>query len=35
VLDGLVLTALVRGPDDPEALAAGIRPVLLRTVPVA
>jgi hypothetical protein len=28
VLDGLVYTALVRGPDDPEALAAWLRPAL-------
>lgn len=33
VVDGLVLTALVRGPDDPAALAVWIRPALLRAVP--
>ena len=33
VLDGLVMTALVRGPDDPEALAAWIRPVVRRMLP--
>lgn len=30
VLDGLVLTALVRGPHDPAALAAWLRPPLAR-----
>lgn len=33
VLDGLVMTALVRGPDDPAALAEWIRPVLRRMLP--
>jgi hypothetical protein len=28
-----VLTALVRGPDDPEALAAWIRPIVERLLP--
>ena len=32
VLDGLVYTALVRGPVDPEALAAWLGPVLRRVV---
>jgi AcrR family transcriptional regulator len=32
VLDGLVYTALVRGPADPDALAAWLRPVLHRTI---
>ncbi len=32
VLDGLVYTALVRGPADPEALATWLRPVLHRAV---
>jgi DNA-binding transcriptional regulator YbjK len=32
VLDGLVLTALVRGPRDPGALAAALRPVVERMV---
>ena len=32
VLDGLVLTALVRGPRDPAALAAALRPVMERMV---
>ncbi len=32
VLDGLVHTALVRGPADPAALAAWLRPVLHRAV---
>jgi DNA-binding transcriptional regulator YbjK len=32
VLDGLVYTALVRGPADPEALAAWLRPVLHRVL---
>lgn len=32
VVDGLVLTALVRGPDDPEALAAWVRPPLERVL---
>lgn len=30
VIDGLVFTALVRGPDDPAELAAWLRPVLRR-----
>lgn len=33
VVDGLVFTALVRGPDDPAALAAWMRPVLERALP--
>lgn len=33
VLDGLVLTALVRGPEDPAAIAAWMRPVLERALP--
>ncbi|WP_300014499.1 TetR/AcrR family transcriptional regulator [Pseudonocardia sp.] len=32
LLDGLVFTALVRGPDDPVALAAWLRPPLARTL---
>ncbi|MHA6628672.1 TetR/AcrR family transcriptional regulator [Pseudonocardia sichuanensis] len=32
VLDGLVLTALVRGPREPAALAAALRPTLERVV---
>ncbi|HXV94343.1 MAG TPA: TetR family transcriptional regulator [Pseudonocardia sp.] len=32
VLDGLVLTALIRGPRDPAALAAWMRPVLARAL---
>ena len=32
VLDGLVYTALVRGPAEPDALAAWLRPVLHRAV---
>lgn len=32
VLDGLVLTALVRGPQEPAALAAWLRPVLERVL---
>ena len=32
VLDGLVYTALVRGPHDPEALAAWLRPALEQVV---
>ena len=32
VLDGLVYTALVRGPADPETLAAWLRPVLHRVL---
>jgi tetracycline repressor-like protein len=32
VLDGLVYTALVRGPADPGALAAWLRPVLHRVI---
>jgi DNA-binding transcriptional regulator YbjK len=32
VLDGLVYTALVRGPAEPEALAVWLRPMLRRTV---
>jgi DNA-binding transcriptional regulator YbjK len=32
VLDGLVLTALVRGPREPAALAAAMRPVVERMV---
>jgi hypothetical protein len=32
VLDGLVYTALTRGPDDPAELAAWLRPVLDRLV---
>jgi DNA-binding transcriptional regulator YbjK len=31
-LDGLVLTALVRGPHDPDALAAWLRPALSRVL---
>lgn len=30
--DGLVFTALVRGPDDPDALVAWVRPILARAV---
>lgn len=32
VLDGLLFTALVRGPDDPAALAGRIRPAMHRVV---
>jgi hypothetical protein len=32
VLDGLVYTALVRGPTGPDALAAWLRPVLHRAI---
>lgn len=32
VLDGLVYTALVRGPADPAALATWLQPVLLRVI---
>ena len=32
LVDGLVLTALVRGPDDPAALAAWMRPALERAL---
>lgn len=32
VVDGLVLTALVRGPDDPAGLAAHLRPPLARAL---
>jgi len=32
VLDGLVYTALVRGPAEPEALAAWLRPALRRVI---
>jgi DNA-binding transcriptional regulator YbjK len=32
IVDGLVLTALVRGPDDPAALAAWMRPALERAL---
>jgi DNA-binding transcriptional regulator YbjK len=32
VLDGLVFTALVRGPDDPAELAGWLRPALARTL---
>ena len=32
LLEGLVLTALVRGPDDPSGLAASVRPVIERAL---
>jgi hypothetical protein len=31
-MDGLVFTALVRGPEDPAALAAWVRPPIERAV---
>jgi DNA-binding transcriptional regulator YbjK len=35
IVDGLVLAALVRGPEDPAALAAWMHPAVLRALPAA